>query len=264
MSNNFDNGDDPILKAGGDLREPLVLDGPMETLLENLQPQPKNPLSAFVKPKIHVEQDASTLDETFTPEQVVALSKAIEAATRKKIAEATYNAHMEGQVLPKNVTPITDFSNLSMDSVYDLSIPIEAKEFMSADALTILLKDTNYEARWVNKNPQNLGSKIAKGFTYIEPRDLQDGIESAIQASKDAQGHFVFDDVVAMKIDKATYYRALRAAHLRAVATTNEVKARERAAKSANAYMQQSDVSADYNSASSARKMVFYDPGIGV
>lgn len=248
MSNIIDPEDkDPILDAGGDLRTETI---------------PVNPLSSFVKPKLHVE-DTSVIDGVFTAEQVVALSKAIEVETRKKIKESVYHANMEGQVLPKGAVPTTDFSNLTMDAVYDLSIPIEAQEFMSADALTIHLSDTNYEARWVNKQPQNLSSKIAKGFTYIVPKDLQNGTEEAIKASKDAQGHYVFDDVVAMKIDKATYYAALRAAHLRALATTDEVKARQRAAKSANAYMSSSDSSSDFAAASAQRKMVFYDPGIG-
>lgn len=258
MSNNFDPEDkDPIRDAAGDLRDDDISDA------DRYSEKPFNPLSGFVKPTIRSE-DSKILDTAFTPEQVVALSKAIEAETRKKIRESVFDANMEGQVLSKAATPITDFSKLTMDAVYDLSVPIEAKEFMSADALTILLKDSNYEARWVNKQPQNLGSKISKGFTYIEPKDLRDGTEESIKASLDAQGHYVFDDVVAMKIDKATYYAALRAAHLRAVATTNEVTARERAAKSANAYMQNSDVSSDYNSAKASRKMVFYDPGIGV
>lgn len=258
MSNiNIDPEDkDSILDAAGDLRTEEFDD--LKTIYT-----PNNPLAGFVKPKIHVEETASILDGTFTPEQVVMLSKAIEQETRKKIKESVYHANMEGQVLSKDAVPITDFSNLSMDSVYDLSIPIVAKEFMSADALTIHLRDSNYEARWVNKQAQNLGAKIAKGFTYIVPNDLRTGSEDAIQASKDSQGHYVFDDVVAMKIDKATYYAALRAAHLRAIATTNEVTARERAAKSANAYMKQSDASSDYASASASRKMVFYDPGIG-
>ena len=57
-----------------------------------------------------------------------------------------------GQVrFRKSQAPITDFSKLTMDAVYDLSIPIEAKAFMSADVLAIKLKDTNYEPRWVNK-----------------------------------------------------------------------------------------------------------------
>lgn len=224
----------------------------------------KNPIASFVKPKLHVEDaDLPNMDGVFTAEQVVLMSKIIQEKTRQTVRESVFDANMKGQVLPKSAVPITDFSKLNMDAVYDLSIPIEAKEFMSADALTIHLADTNYEARWVNKNPRNLGDKIAKGFTYIVPADLQNGNEEAIKAAKDAQGHYVFDDVVAMKIDKATYYAALRKAHLRAISTTNEVTARERAAKTANAFMEKSDVSADFNNARAQRKMVFYDPGIG-
>jgi hypothetical protein len=261
LSNIIDNDDkDPILDAAGDLREDVVgvVDEPSTV------PNP-NPLASFVKPKVHFSpEETQELEGVFTNEQLIALTKVVERNTRKVIEESTYDASMPGQVIDKSKVPITDFSNLTMDSVYDLNIPIIAKEFMSADALTIKLRDTNYEPRWVNKMPQNLGDKIAKGFTYVTPNDLLQGTEEAIKASRDSQGHYVFYDVVAMKIDKATYYAALRAAHLRAINTTNEVMARKRAAKSANAFMQNSDVAADYNNAAAQRKMVFYDPGIGV
>lgn len=217
---------------------------------------------AFVKPKVHVEGTTSVEEISLTPEQVIAVSKLVEEQTRKAIRESKYNGTLDAQILPKSQTPITDFSKMTMDDVYDLSIPIEAKAFMSADVLKIDLKDSNYEARWVNKNPQNLGDKIAKGFTYITAQDLQSS--DAIQTSLDASGHYCFNDVVAMKIDKATYYRALRAAHERAVATTDQSRARQKAAATANSFMSQSDVGSDYRNASVNKKMVFYDPDIAI
>lgn len=218
------------------------------------------PLSvkSFVKPIIKLKGlDTSGL----TPEQVIGMSKIVEQVTRETINNSKFDPSLGGQAVRKSAVPITDFSKLTLDDVYDLSVPIEAKAFMSADVLAIKLKDTNYEARWVNKNPQRLGEMIAKGFTYIEPNDLVSS--NAIQTGVDAEGHYCFNDVVAMKIDKATYYRALRAAHERAVSTTDQSKSRERAAKTADAFMyKESGFSADYNGASTSGKMKFYDPGI--
>jgi hypothetical protein len=213
----------------------------------------------FVKPTIHVE--TKDVDGIFSQEQFVAISKMLEEKTRNAVREATFNSTMPGQMLPKDRVPITDFSKVTLDQVYDLDFPIEAKAFMSADVLAIQLKDTNYEARWVNKNPQNLGDKIAKGFTYLEPLDLISS--DAIQTGVDAEGHYSFNDVVAMKIDKATYFRALRAAHERAVSTTNSANIVNRAAKGADSYMRkESGYGQDYGSASTNKKMSFYDPGI--
>lgn len=260
MSNIIDNEDvDPILDEVKEPEVPIIVE------------TKSNPLAAFVKPKVHVDQvEVQELEGVFTPEQVILLSKIVEKQTRKTVKESIYDPSMEGQVIDKSKVPITDFSNLTMDVVYDLSVPIIAKEFMSADALTIHLRDSNYEARWVNKSPQNLGSKIAKGFSYIVPADLLDGSEESIRAAKDSQGHYVFDDVVAMKIDKATYYAALRAAHIRALNTTKNVHKFH--AKSAAAFMEHSEggqdnpnySTNDFRSAAINRKMVFYDPGIGV
>jgi len=220
----------------------------------------KNDWKPLVKPAVHVETD-HLAESKLSPEQIIAISKLVEKTTRAAVKEATYDPRMAAQVLPKKVVPITDFSKLTMDAVYDLSVPIEAKAFMSADVLAFHLKDTNYEGRWVNKNPQNLGDKIAKGFTYVTPQDLV-SIES-IQTGTDAEGHFCFHDVVAMKIDKATYYAALRAAHERALATTNQANARKRAANAANDFMGQESGN-DYHTAAANKKMVFYDPDVAI
>ena len=60
-----------------------------------------------------------------------------------------------------------------------------------------------------------------------------------IKTGLDAEGHYSINDVVAMKIDKAiSYYAALRAAHERAISTTNEAEYIKRAANTANGYMQ--------------------------
>jgi hypothetical protein len=228
----------------------------VEKLNEDLRTNDWKPV---VKPVVHSDTPAPA--SAFTPEQLIAVSKIIEANTRKAISESKYDPSMAAQVLPKKAVPITDFSKLTMDDVYDLSVPIEAKAFMSADVLAFHLLDTNYEGRWVNKNPQNLGDKIAKGFTYVTPEDLING--DAIQTGKDASGHYCFHDVVAMKIDKATYYAALRAAHERAVMTTNQANSRKRAAAAANDYMGQ-ESGYDYHTAATNKKMVFYDPDVAI
>ena len=217
-----------------------------------------NDWKPLVKPTLHVDTQPTA---TLTAEQIIAISKEVERQTRAAVKEAKFDSSLPGQVLPKKAAPITDFSTLTMDAVYDLSVPIVAKAFMSADVLAFHLKDTNYEGRWVNKNPQNLGDKIAKGFTYVTPQDLV-SIDS-IQTGTDAEGHFCFHDVVAMKIDKATYYAALRAAHERALATTNQSAMRKRAATAANDYMGQ-EAGNDYHSAAANKKMTFYDPDVSI
>lgn len=232
----------------------------VESMTANLREDNFKEAKPFVKPTVHVDVPQQ---ETLTAAQVIAISKIIEQKTAEAIKNSSYDPGMEAQVLRQSVAPITDFSKLSMDAVYDLSIPIEAKEFMSADGLKIDLKDTNFEPRWVNKNPQRLGEMMGKGFTYIEPKDLINSENNiSIQTSLDTQGHYVINDVVAMKIDKATYYRALRAAHLRAVATTDQANARKRAAVTANEYMGR-EAGRDYGAARSTGKMTFYDPDAG-
>lgn len=232
-----------------------------ENLTEGLRSDSTSaPINRFLKnPVIHVEDSERPL----TAADVKKMAEQIQNNLRKEIQEARLDEFAGTQVvLKENVKLISDFSKVSMDDIYDLNIPIEAKPFMSADLLYIKLKDTNYEARWVNINPQNLGDKIAKGFSYIVPEDLAD-TDEPIKAAKDAEGHYRFNDVVAMKIDKATYYKALRAAFLRAVNTTNAVKAREKAAETANEFMRK-QMGNDFITAASQRKMQFYNPDVGI
>lgn len=240
-----------------DVIDPLLSAVTSDLRVDDLKVTSEPAKFPFVKPKVHVEgADLSAL----TLEQTIAIAKLVEEQTRKHVEQARYDAKASGQVIKKDVVPITDFSQLTLDDVYDLSVPIEAKAMMSADVLAIKLKDTNYEARWVNVNPQRLGEMIGKGFTYIEPKDL---IEvEGIQTGVDAQGHYRFNDVVAMKIDKATYYRALRAAHERAVQTTDTANSRKRAISAANGFMEQSNIGSDFQSARANGTMKFYDPGV--
>lgn len=220
----------------------------------------------FVKPSIHMEGAAIDTTATLTPAQILAISQIVQKQTKQTIQESRFDPSMSAQAVRKSVVPITDFSQLTMDSIYDLSIPIEAKEFMSADGLKIDLKDTNYEARWVNKNPQRLGEMKAKGFTFIVIGDLiSSEANESIQTSIDANGHYTINDVVAMKIDKATYYAALRAAHLRAISTTDQASSRRRAATQANEFMnRESGYRSDYSDAAANKKMTFYDPDITI
>ena len=241
------NSDDREIKIGDSVVEDLTNDLRADDL--------KNVHKPFVKPTIKLE-------DTLTAEQIVAVSKLVQEQTKAAIEAASFDSGKNAQSVRKNVTPIKDFSKLSLADVYDLSIPIEAKPFMSADVLSISLKDTNYEARWVNKNPQRLGEMIGKGFTFITQEDLTSS--EGIQTAKDAEDHYCYNDVVAMKIDKATYYAALRAAHIRAMATTNTAGIAKKAATAANSYMQKSEDSNDFATASASKKMEFYDAGISI
>jgi len=227
----------------------------------------------LAKPPLVVDD----VNKPLTAADVLKLSQDIEASVRKQIAEAKFDAGLAGQVLPKRAAPITDFSKVTLDQVYDLDFPIEAKPFMSADGLAISLKDANYEPRWVNKNPQRIGELMGKGFTYIEPNDLHDeASRKAIQPSLDADGHYSINDVVAMKIDKDTYYRALRFAHERAVGLTKNTEIHKRAARGAQNFMRRSDVhtnadgsqyqynSNDYEGAKQQGKLEFYSPDVTI
>jgi len=205
---------------------------------------------------------AGSGERTFTLDEVKTISKQIESNLRKELINSGFIPG-SSQVMSKGKAPIKDidFSKLTMDDIYDLTIPIQAKAFGATDALRVELQDKNYEARWVNKNPRRLGQFLAFGFVYVEEKDLARKLE--VEVIADAQGHFVLDDVVLMRITKEKYYAALRAAHERAVRTVNSVEAVKAAEREATNFMTKVGGS-EFATASSEGKLAFYRPGIEI
>jgi len=154
-----------------------------------------------------------------------------------------------------------DFSKLTEDDIYNLEIPMEARPFSTEDSLEVKLKDTMYEARWVNKDPRRLGAMISKGFLYVTAEDLAERLKTEVTA--DAEDHFIINDVVLMKISKEVYYPAMRAAHLRAVNTVNPKLAMRAAKMHATEYLTK-DTNGDFAAEAAQNKVEIYTPGVEI
>lgn len=199
---------------------------------------------------------------SLSADQIKAISEETARAFEKHVADAKFEPQLKAQVLQKDkVKLISDFSNLSEADIYNLDLALEAKPFMDADVLKLTLKDSHYVARWVNKMPMNLGMMLARGFTYIEADDLIENV--AMEVTKDAEDHYAYHDVVAMKIDKTTYWKALRDAHQKASARINAVQAQTAGENEAASYMRQNS-GHGYEEARNAGLVKFYRPDIGI
>lgn len=162
------------------------------------------------------------------------------------------------QLAPKRKI-VKDFSNLTQDSIYDPDIHMEAKAFMSGDPLKVVLKDTNYEPRWVSKNSQRLGHMKTIGFTYATMEDIDGSLE--VDLDTDSNGHISFHDVVLMRVPKASYYPAMRAAHERAQRLVSHNRAAKNGQAVATNFMATesgSAIASDYAEASENGKLQFY------
>lgn len=239
-----------IIDAGGDMD---VLEDATISAMDALRnaPQseglPKVVAGVVKKAPRPVAQEAA---------DVVAGANAEEEAYR----EATHNRNPEEFNASVRLDKIdtVDYANLSMSDIYNMDIPIQAKAFGSSDPLKVDLVDKNYEPRWVYKSPRRLGQMITYGFIYVVPKDLAKKLEIEVQA--DASGHFCIDDVVLMRIPKAIYYPALKAAHMRSVNTMRNAGAT--GSKVANEYMTKN--SPDFAEAHSEGKIAFYKPQIEI
>lgn len=204
----------------------------------------------LVKPRIPIEEIPEDLrGKPLTQENIENLVEML---------KSRLDPNATAQLVERKNLVVTDFKNLTQEDVYNPDIYFEAKPFMNSDFLKVTLKDREYEPRWVNKKSERLGHMIAIGFTYVEKQDLEQRLE--VEISNDAEGHFSFHDVVLMKVPKQKYYSALRANHVRAMATVNAQKASQAGQQTASQFMTQT-AGSDYVEASTARTLAFYQPG---
>lgn len=163
------------------------------------------------------------------------------------------------KVKPKATT--IDWANIKEDDIYDTNIPIQARPFDTEDSLKVVLKDATYIARWVNKNPMRLGTMIARGFQYVESKDLAERLQ--VEVSADAEDHYIINDVVLMKISKERYFSALKAAQLRAQAAVDPRGAHKAALNQASEFLNK-ETGGQYANEAKLNKVKFYSPEVEI
>lgn len=141
----------------------------------------------------------------------------LELAKRIDELKSAESAKQAEQKKPRYYTA-TEFGNVKEKDIYDFSVPIQAIENAIPDFLDIHLSDPNMVPRWINKDPRRLGQAIAEGWTYVSKDDLSEPMK--VHVSDSADGHYVYADVVAMKLTKDKVYGRIRANFLKSLAIT--------------------------------------------
>lgn len=156
--------------------------------------------------------------------------------------------------------------DLTEDDAYDLRVPINAGAMYDPNSLKIVMKDSNYIARWCNRNNVRQSQLVAMGFRALKVEEVVN--IDTLQMFEDGQGHFVFADLVAMKIPKQAYYAGLRQAYLRSLHATNSKKAAEAGANFATSNFNQNLGAAERNYMQQHQNnhpdKPVYNPAIGV
>lgn len=122
------------------------------------------------------------------------------------------------------------------DDAYNLDVAIAAKGMSSPDFLKVTLKDSNYIARWCNRNPIRMSQLAGQGFRFVKADEVLN--LSSLEMFRDSQDNFVYADLVAMKVPKNVYYAGLRRAYLKSLHATNNKKAAEAGAAFAASRLQ--------------------------
>lgn len=239
--------------------ESLIPEGvDMDTMLglpkEKDEFHPVEDKPAQFKPKTPVKQETA---KAIAEDQIQTNDADFNVQQRIKDLEANLKLLKEGEAVriaaAKN-KPL-DFSKVKESDVFDLRVPIEAIVHELPDSTLLNLKDPTYIGRWVNINPMNMGKRKAAGFTFITKEDLDGAMMMDLE--EDENGHFRYNDVVAMKISKQKYFGALRTNHLRAIAVVNQQKAQLRGKKIIENEMSRGQES-DYQKYTSEGKLEVY------
>jgi hypothetical protein len=119
-----------------------------------------------------------------------------------------------------------DWDKMEEKDIFDLSIPIPAIEQEVPDYLEFMLKDKSYVRRWIHVLPERLGPCLASGYSYVTKDDIDDRYPHPLQF--DAEGHYKFGDVVALKILKSRYYPAIRRNHMKTMALHGRARVNSR------------------------------------
>ena len=201
--------------------------------------------------------DIARMLQDLPADQMEEFTRRVAAETRRQAAaEATQKTKVP------QTQYVTDFSNLQEKDIFDLRVQIEAISHEIPEFLTVKLKDPNYSPRWIQTNSRRLGQALAEGWHYVIHDDL--GEELKVEISGDASGHYIYADVVLMKIQKSKLYSRIRANFLRSLAVTKSQTAIHDAMKKViEQDLSNSEYGADFGRYNKSGAMKTYSPLVG-
>jgi hypothetical protein len=178
----------------------------------------------------------------------------------KRVAAETRRLNSEDKAEKAKPKYITDFATIQERDIFDLRVPIEAISHEIPEFLIVNLKDPNYVPRWIQTNSRRLGQAHAEGWLYVTEADL--ATELKVEVEDDVSGHYVYADVVLMKMQKAKLYQRIRANFLKSLAVTKSQGAiHEAMSKIINQDLAQS--SSDFKKYNESGAMKTYSPLVG-
>jgi hypothetical protein len=252
---------DLLLNEGNTPQPPPVLRVPPPVV-----PAPTRAAAEVLKAPGVEKVAAETVGKPLTNEQLADMITKLpvdqmEEFTRRVAAE-TRRLNAEDAAKPVAPKYVTDFSNISEKDIWDLRVPIEAINHEIPEFLTVKLTDKNYEPRWIQTNSRRMGQVHAEGWKYVTQEDLAEDLK--IQTADDASGHFVYADVVLMKIPKAKLYARYRANFLKSLAVTKSQAAIHEVMKNViQQDLKNSEYGNDYLKYNKSGAMNTYSPLVG-
>jgi len=204
-------------------------------------------------------QDTTPKAETIQTSNVADNIDARIAQVERQLAELKKGR--DGVRLAKATEKVLDWSKITEDDVYDLSIPIKAIEGGAPDVTQVKLLDPSYSIRYVSLHPRILGIRKANGFTYVVKADIDPATAVGLDLKEDENGQYRYHDVVLMKCPKEKYLGQLRRNHERAIASTQNATAHKKAKAQVEADYVSSDESSSYIRYKNANKIDVFVPG---
>lgn len=173
-----------------------------------------------------VNETAKTPPVAVPEAKTVSVEQVLQLLSEVAALKAKVDSKEPKREAAKPEEPI-DWTKIEEKHVADLNFPIPVYEHELPDYMTVYLKDNNYVAKWVHRSAAHLGTMLSSGYEYISKSDWDPNKPQVLAFN--AEGHLIYDDVVALKVTKQRYFGKLRreqlkSTQIRGVAGYNRVK----------------------------------------
>jgi len=122
------------------------------------------------------------------------LEKVIEGILKKNRAAAVAAAQPQEP----------DWSKITEADSYNMQMYIPVIDHDLPDYMNMKLKDPEFECVWASTDNRRIGQLLAEGYEYLKPEHIHP--EFKIPLPFDSEGHYMYVDVVCMRVHKRILY----------------------------------------------------------
>ena len=149
-----------------------------------------------------IHKDQPSIPTPAAPKVADALSAVSTTDLEKAVSKLLAQRHKEAAEAAAPKEP--DWKNITEQQAMNPAVYIPVIEHDIPDYMNIKLKDTEYEPVWASRDQRRLGQLLATGYEFITPEMMAGDFK--VPLLFDSENHYVYQDVIAMRVHKRILY----------------------------------------------------------